>query len=231
MTELLRTPFPLPEQTQDPKQCRAIVREIAHVISDAASQIGSPSANRSGIVRQAQASANKLVEEYFEIDEIEQILIADTCQVVIPSVRPTRRRVDVPTILPSTKEQRAAYTGLLCGTLNGWASKDQQVHGKAVADSDLGVGLVVLEKTRRGESPSHLDESTTDVLAALRRLQRGAAKKYSTLELVRGLKVFDKNLLYITKPLGQRFWMRTAALNDADEIAGAILMRPVRERA
>ena len=48
--------------------------------------------------------------------------------------------------------------------------------------------------------------------------------------LANRLKVFDKNLLYITKPLGQRFWTRTAALNDADEIAGSILLRPAGKR-
>ena len=63
------------------------------------------------------------------------------------------------------------------------------------------------------------------------RLQRTAAKSYGTFELVRGLKVFDKNLLYITKPLGQRFWTNTAALNDADEIAATILIRSAWERA
>jgi hypothetical protein len=28
----------------------------------------------------------------------------------------------------------------------------------------------------------------------------------------------------VVKPLSQRFWTETAALNDADEIAGSILM-------
>ena len=50
----------------------------------------------------------------------------------------------------------------------------------------------------------------------------------STFEVVQGLKVFDKNLLYITKPLGKRFWTNTAALNDADEVATTILMRSAR---
>jgi hypothetical protein len=44
------------------------------------------------------------------------------------------------------------------------------------------------------------------------------------------LKVFDHNLLYITEPLGLRFWMNTAALNDADEIAATILMQTGWER-
>jgi len=29
----------------------------------------------------------------------------------------------------------------------------------------------------------------------------------------------------VVKPIGQRFWTQTAAMNDADEIAGTILMR------
>jgi len=44
-------------------------------------------------------------------------------------------------------------------------------------------------------------------------------------EMVRGLKVFDKDQLHIVKPLMLRFWTQTAALNDADEIASAILRR------
>jgi hypothetical protein len=37
--------------------------------------------------------------------------------------------------------------------------------------------------------------------------------------------VFDGDRLYLVKPIGQRFWTETAALNDADEIASAILMQ------
>ncbi|NJL28852.1 MAG: hypothetical protein HC897_13650 [Thermoanaerobaculia bacterium] len=44
-----------------------------------------------------------------------------------------------------------------------------------------------------------------------------------SLELTRNLKVFDGQTLYLLKPLALRFWTRSAALNDADEIAAAIL--------
>jgi len=50
-----------------------------------------------------------LVEEYFDIIASEKILIEDTARVIVPSVRPTRSRVDVPTIAPSTADQRTAY--------------------------------------------------------------------------------------------------------------------------
>ena len=88
--------------------------------------------------------------------------------------------------------------------------------------------MVVLEKTERDRPPTHLDSATKDVLRTLNRLQRVAQIDGGTLSLARGLKVFDKTLLYIIKPVGLRFWTRTAALNDADEIAGSLLMQPAR---
>src|SRR5262249_36212653 len=177
-----------------------------------------------------QAAAERLVEEYFDIDPIEKMMIEDTDTVIIPSVRPTRKRVNVPTIEPSSPPQRDVYTRLLCDTLNGWARDGEyQVHGRASASQAAGVGLAVLEKTRRGESAKQLDEPAADVLATLNRLQRTVVKAHGTFELVRGLKVFHHNLLYVIKPVGQRFWTRTAALNDADEIAATIIMRPARE--
>jgi hypothetical protein len=61
-------------------------------------------------------------------------------------------------------------------------------------------------------------------LGALERLRKVTSRKLNTLELIRGAKVFDRDRLYLVKPIGQRFWTETAALNDADEIAGTILM-------
>lgn len=98
-------------------------------------------------------------------------------------------------------------------------------------DGRLGIGMVVLEKTERNRPPTHLDSATRDVLQTLNRLQRVVRIDGGSLALARGLMVFDKTLLYITRPIGLRFWTRTAALNDADEIAGSLLMRPLKEDA
>jgi hypothetical protein len=228
--ELLRLPFPLPHEADDPDRARQIVSKVARIVSDAVPP-DQPLVDRDDLVRRAQAQAEELVEEYFDVDDIERMLIADTTEIVIPSVRPTRDRLDVPTIVNTSNEQRQTYTRLLCNTLSAWASREYEVHGRPIADGTLGIGLVVLEKVRRGKSPRRLNESTGNVMAALDRLQRGAAKRFGSLELARGLKVFDGNSLYITKPLSRRFWTRTAALNDADEIAGTILTRPARRGA
>jgi hypothetical protein len=229
--ELLRLPFPLPDDTQNPKRCQTIVHEIAAAVTKAAEGASRDFSDREGIVRQTQDSIGKLIEEYFDIDDIERMLITDTAKIIIPSVRPSRGKPDVPTVKPSNDSLRASYTRLLCDRLNSWAKQEYRVHGKAVADSSIGVGMVVLEKTRREEKPTQLSASDGELLKTIDNLQRTAAKDHGTFELVRGLKVFHKNLLYVTKPLGQRFWTSTAALNDADEIAATILTRSAREGA
>jgi hypothetical protein len=67
--------------------------------------------------------------------------------------------------------------------------------------------------------------SNGDLLAALESLRGATSVKGNTFELARGVKVFDGPRLYLVKPLSLRYWSETAALNDADEIAGSILMR------
>ncbi|RJR46750.1 MAG: type I restriction endonuclease subunit M [Desulfobacteraceae bacterium] len=227
--ELLRLPFPLPDETHDTKRCQAIVGEIAAIVTDAANEGSRDFVDREGVVRRAQESIGKLIEEYFDIDDIERMLIRDTVQVVIPSVQPSRGKRRVPTIIQSTDPLRVSYTTLLCDRLNGWAKQEYRVHGRTLADSSIGVGMVVLEKTRREEKPAQPSKCDRELLKAIDHLQQTAAKGRTTSEIVQGLKVFYKNLLYIAKPLGQRFWTSTAALNDADEIAATILTRPARE--
>jgi hypothetical protein len=229
--DLLRLPFPLPHEMKNPKRCQAIISEIVAAVTRAAKEASQDFADRSEIVSLTQKSVNKLIEEYFDIDEIERILISDTAKVIIPSVRPSRRKPNVPTIRQSSDKLRSSYTSLLCERLNGWAKQQYSVHGKTVADSSIGVGVVILEKTKCEEKPNLLSDINGALLNAIDQLQRTGAKGHVTFEIVRGLKVFHKNLLYITKPLGQRFWTSTAALNDADEIAATILARSTREGA
>lgn len=227
--ELLRLPFPLPDDTNNPKRSHAIVHEIAAIVTKAADEASRDFSDRKAIVRSTEESIGNLIEEYFDIDDVERMLVADTTNIIIPSVRPSRGQPNVPTIKHSSSSFRASYTRLLCDRLNHWAQQDYRVHGETLADSSIGVGMVVLQKVKRGERPTRLFNTNREMLKAIQDLQKIAAENYGTYDLVRGAKVFHDHMLYITKPLGQRFWTNTAALNDADEIAATILMRPPAE--
>jgi hypothetical protein len=83
--------------------------------------------------------------------------------------------------------------------------------------------VVVLQRSERSIA-SAAPDVPADLLAALDQLRKVTSPKLNTFELARGIKAFDGDRLYVVKPLSQRFWTETAALNDADEIAGSILM-------
>ena len=100
-----------------------------------------------------------------------------------------------------------------------------------MASSDLGIGIAVLEKVRRGTLKPITPPDAPDLLTEFNRLRKAAAQHLNTFELVRGAKVFDGDRLYVMKPISRRFWTQTAALNDADEIAGTILMHSAQRPA
>jgi hypothetical protein len=223
--ELLRLPFPLPDAMPTPQRAWEIVKEVGQIVTSAAAKAGETFADREDIVRVASASIETLIDEYFDVLPLEKTLIDDAVQVTMPSVRPTRANPIVPTIKPSTEAQQNQYVKRLCDTLNGWAKSGPfTVEGRATVSSTLGIGVVVLKKIRPGEVTSAPLEDLGDLLTALERLREITSQKLNTLELIRGAKVFDRDRLYLVKPIGQRFWTETTALNDADEIAGTILM-------
>jgi type I restriction-modification system DNA methylase subunit len=223
--ELGRLPFPMPDVSPTPRRAWEIVREVAQIVTSAAANATEELVNREDLVRIASDSIEALVDEYFDILPLEKAVINDTVRVIIPSVRPTRKRPVVPTIDPSKEAQRDAYVNRLCETLNGWAKSGPFiVQGHAGASTKLGIGVAILQKVRAGEAPSPPPKDLGDLLSALHRLRDLASQKLNTFELIRGAKVFDGDSLYIVKPIGQRFWTQTAALNDADEVASTILM-------
>ncbi len=223
--ELLRLPFPLPDAMPNPRRAWELIKAVGEIVASVAVKAAEDFVDRENIVQVAGGSVEALIDEYFDILPLEKTLINDTLRVIIPSVRPTRANPIIPTIKPSTEAQQNQYVKRLCDTLNGWAKSGPfAVKGHAMVSSTLGIGVTVLQKVHSGEAASETPEDLSDLLTALERLREITSQKLNTLELIRGAKVFDGNRLYLVKPIGQRFWTETAALNDADEIAGTILM-------
>lgn len=224
--ELLRLPFPLPDQLSDTDRAWQIIKEVATIVNEAARKANADLVDRVGIVRGVSAKIEPLVEEYFDIHPLEKLLINDTVNVIIGSTRPTRARLLVPTLLPATGTQQEAYRDRVCKMLNGWAKGGPfAVRGEADGSETLGFGVAVFEKVERALAKEPMQRVSRDQLQLLDRVRKAVPRKHATLDIVRGVMVFDRNRLYIVKPIGQRFWTQTAAMNDADEIAGTILMR------
>jgi len=230
--ELLRLPFPRPESMADSNRAWEIVTTVAEVVTNAAEKAKQDISQRKELLRIADEAIEHLVDEYFDILAIEKTLIKDTLQIIIPSVRPSKTKSVVPTLKPSKPEQKAAYTELLCRTLNSWSTSDHiMVRGQTMSSEKLGIGVAVLQKSLQGHPEFQDSNGPNGVLSALARLRRLTSHQFNMFELVRGAKVFDGDHLYLIKPTGQRFWSQSAALNDADEIAGTLLMYAPQEVA
>jgi hypothetical protein len=224
--ELLRLPFPLPDVMPTPRRAWEIVKDVGQIVTAAAKEASGVLADRQDIMHVASGSIEILIHEYLDILPLEKTLVDDTVRIIIPSVRPSRANPIIPTIKPSTQKDQDLYVRRLCDTLNGWAKTGPvTVQGRAAGSSTLGIGVAILKRNRPGEVSSGPPNDLGDLLTALEHLRGITSQKLNTLELIRGAKVFDRDRLYLVKPIGQRFWTETAALNDADEIAATILMQ------
>jgi hypothetical protein len=232
VAELLRVPFPLPDQTRSPNQTKKIVKEIAGKIDAFSKRDMAVLEDRKQLIHDLQSECNALMYDYFAIDEVERALVEDTLSITMESILPPRATAKLPTLKESSPECRKRYTDILCNTLNDWARDGAyQIQGHAQSSAGSGMAVVVLDRTKNGNAAGKRSSSNPEeLLPLLARLQRTFKTDVGSVELLRGVKVFDKDSLYLFKSLDQRFWTHTAALNDADEIASTVLMRSRQER-
>jgi hypothetical protein len=230
--EVLRLPMPLPDQLSDVSYYSEIVRRVAGIVRSYAERAKHSFMDRTNAIEDATAEIEPLVEEYFDVQPLEKILIADTLNIVIPSVQPTQKRMPVPTVKHSNPTQRESYVRRVCELLNGWARGSEYiVHATTTASDQLGLGMAVLQKTLRSKAMSPVLAVDKDILHSLDTLRRVASGRTGAISPLRGIMAFDADKLFVVKPIGQRHWSETAALNDADEIAGTLLMHSLEQSA
>jgi hypothetical protein len=164
-----------------------------------------------------------LLFEYFGITAAERELIADTLDVFEPSIMPRSFHADVPTLAATTPEIRKGYADELCLTFNNLTRRSGfRINGRTVLSPSAGLAVVVFKKD---SAAAAYTESTAeeDFSQALRRLAHAAPEHHGRFVHLRDIKLFQSDEIFIVKPLVRRAWSHTAALNDADEIAAAIL--------
>lgn len=228
IADVLRAPFIKLDSEPKDSFRRNIVSRVARITEKAKSDLADSNIERMAYVRTMQAQLNELVYEFFEVNDQERELINDTLEVLIPSSHPTRTRQIVPTIKRSSADQRDAYVARVCELLNSWSKRSGfGVRGQIISSAESGIGLAVFEKVNRTLVADPMPPEKKGVIEIVHRLRQVTSKKNGSLELIRGIKLFDRNRLYIVKTLEQRNWTLTSAMNDADEIAGTLLMKKV----
>jgi hypothetical protein len=232
VNELLRLPFPLPYQLPDKDRSQAIVDQVAGIVDNASDQARQHFLGRTNIVEAATEKIAPLIAEYFELEPSEADLVRDAVEVTIPSIQRSVSGMPVPTVKPSPTDQQQAYVDRVCNMLNSWAARSRYcVRGTVASSATLGIGIAKFDKVLKTEAQQPLEKIDRHLLETFDRLRTVMPARQRAIDPIRELMVFDNNQLYLIKPVEQRHWTQTAALNDADEVAGTILMHSLKETA
>ena len=221
--EIYNIPFLMPKDTTDPQNASKIVDEVSKTIKNFAKRMETKCwFGHQEEAQKIQKNLEPKIREYYDVDKYEAMLIEDTLQLAIKSFHPRQSTIDVPTLANVSEETCQTYAKTLCEMLNNFGRGNSfKVNSEVVKGWPYSVIRVSLaEKFRRAVPVSTAKDELARIFERIKpRLQH----KKGCFVFCQNLKVFDGDDLYILKPMQMRFWLQTAALNDADEIAGAIL--------
>ena len=212
----------MPELTNNPAKSESIINKVTEIFYNTKRQLENAFLDHKTIIDRAHTELQPLVYDYYDISVYEQVLVDDTVNISCKSVMPTYK-THPPTLSSPSSDQRTSYANLLCDTLNQWAHRGRlRVKAFCRVSSKLGLGILTLHKCN-DLMPYEETSATEELQESLRRIKRSLREDCGHFSYMRGLKIFEQNELHLIKPLTLRHWTRTAALNDADEIATAIL--------
>ena len=213
---LLRLPFPGPDDMPEPERSRAAADALA-VLVEKQLRPTAPAFERRPGEHELLEEIDGLAYEFFCLSEEERILVEDTVEHVIPAVQPRRR--GFPAIWrPSTPGDRREYARTLAVALTDWLEGDCSIGTRLVARND---DLAILRLSLRA-GPGAFDYAEDDdqhVAAALSRLAEHVHQPLpGNFQTLPDFRVFVDRDLFLVKPAGKRFWLRSAALADAGAI-------------
>ncbi len=229
--ELLAFPFAVPEDTTNRDESQAILQKVMSRMRILRDELTGPLVDREDRIRRAKRDVEPLIYDYYQISKRERMLIEDTIEIIEPSSTPNRIGARIPTLADTDRSKRTIYADLLCEVLNTWAKRGQfKVSAYTTIDTSLGLGILTLTKSKTAKTYDE-PNSPKDLTSALDRIYGLLREPKGHFSYRRSLKVFDADepQIHIVKPLTYRHWTRTAALNDADEIAASILSGRVEE--
>ncbi len=216
-SELLRLPFPAPQDFPQDNRSSDAANALVALIDDAMASARENFA--------LEASDDGLLDEldshcytYFGLGEEEIALVEDAVASVIPGVQP-HAGSSIDLWRPAGPEERATYASTLTRSMAQWFSEDTSVRVELEArNNDL--ALVQLRLVERHDWEAYSERNDETVGAALARLRASIDVPLpGNFQLFPNFRVFIGKSLYLVKPLQRRFWLRSAAIADADALA------------
>ena len=212
--DILRFPFPLPSHFKHEAEARSDAHKLVGIIDDEIER-----SNNSNGAASDQADILRRIDQlsfsYFGLSEDEVAMIDDTVDFLIPGAQPSNNMIPELWRHPDRRE-RASFAAALSGRLNGWLRSTTSIGTRMVArNQDFGILRISLD-----DESGYDEDAAGDLTAALDRLTPQMTRSQNDyLETAMALRIFSGGFLYIVKPMQLRYWLRSAAFSDADDIA------------
>ena len=212
--ELLRLPFPAPSDFLDPKAASGNADKLVGIIDNSLKN-GDDSFGEGGIKNEILRRIDEHAYAYFGLTDDDIAIIDDTIEYVMPGMQPSERK-DSELWREPVFDERASYAATLARRLKGWMRGSIGIGTRLMARSpDLSILRLKLADDR-----NYAEEDSGNLADALGRLRPHINLPINeNFQTAPDLRVYFEGCLYLIKPMQMRFWMRSVALTDADEIA------------
>lgn len=224
--DLRRLPFPEPSDLPDEKAAARAAAAMIAIVDEVQDRERGPFSLHQD-PGDLLSQIDRLAYAYFGLSPDEIAVIEDTVDTILPALQPHEghfpRLWDAP-----DADERAKYAQTLSASLSDWFSEEGIDTRLVSKGADLGI-----LRLRLGGREAYAEDTDAELGSVLEELSKHIHRPLDgNFQLMPDLRVFVGECLYLIKPMQLRFWLRSTALADADEIAldlqQAVNPRPTR---
>ena len=215
--ELLHLPFPAADNLPDPKRAKKAADKLVALVDGALAAAQTPAA----LIPDEDDTLDDIDDlsyDYFCLSANEISLVEDTVSKIIPAVQPHEGGYPDLWKQPNPDE-REDYATTLEKSVAAWLDNGSTVTAELEAKSaDLGILRLSLDGPNSGRGYSERQDGS--ISEALKRLAVHFHQPLDgNFQLMPDFRAFVGANLYLIKPMQRRFWLKSAALADANAIA------------
>lgn len=237
INELKAMPFIQLEQHPAPDKARGILTGVEKVFAKIEN---TEEGFRGAAFAQVKPTLDKLVFNYFQLSDDDEALVMEMVDKVAPSIQPASTQyVDLLTTLLAhpSRDDLENYRVTLERCLKEWrqatgGSGHMTVQVKFNTQRLVGAAVISIGTPERANATSetNIQEDATGALVDAVDASMRSASTMSSGQILTmpNITIAAGRTLYIVKPLRTRFWLRRAAMDDADRIVEQIQTNYVR---
>ena len=204
----------------DPEKALKAEAELVALIDSELETVNTPIASQHDVM----GVIDRLVFQYYGLDEGDVAIIEDTFNYVIPAMQPRRNSGLQDIWAPANSTQRADYAAMLCKALSP--------HFRVPINASLAArstDVAVLKLTIGNDGAPYAEHSSGELNYFLASISyKLPIDLPGNVQLIPDLRMIIDRNMYLVKPTALRHWLRSSALADAEQIAAELVVASAR---